>query len=156
MKLDRTVIRIRPFEPSDAATVSHIVRTTMRASNAADYPIERLQLLIDYFSPEKVHQLNRDRACLVAELHDAVVGTAALEASELVTFFVLPEHQSRGVGAALLARLEAEALARGWTQLTVHASLTGAGFYERRGYQRTGQVVDGTAGPQISMEKRLS
>jgi GNAT superfamily N-acetyltransferase len=149
------MIQIRPFAPADAPAVSQIVRTTMQVSNTADYPIERLQPLIDYFSPEKIIQLNRERSCLVAEDQGALVVTAALEGDEVVTFFILPSHQGRGIGAALLAELEAIARAQGLVQLSVHASLTGAGFYRRHGYRETGHVLDGTAGPQVGMLKPL-
>jgi hypothetical protein len=35
------------------------------------------------------------------------------------------------------------------------ASLTGVEFYAKRGYRRTGVDIEGTAGTQIGMEKRL-
>ncbi len=44
--------KIRPYHSSDAGALSRLIRTTMRISNSADYPMERLQPLIDYFSPE--------------------------------------------------------------------------------------------------------
>lgn len=145
---------IRPYQASDAQPVSRIIRTTMQRSNAADYPADRLQLLIDYFSPEKVQQINQDRICLVAEVDGEVIATAAVEADELVTFFVQPEHQSKGIGTALLLELERIAVTRGLGNLRVAASLTGAPFYERHGYRRN-EVRDGTAGPQIWMEKQI-
>jgi GNAT superfamily N-acetyltransferase len=148
--------QIRRYRSSDAEAVSAIIRTTMRESNTADYPAERLQPLIDYFSPQKVEQLSHERICLVAEEGGALIATAALDGDELVTFFVLPRLQGRGVGAALLAELETIARRSGLQLLRVDASLTGAAFYERNGYRRTGAILDGTAGPQISMQKRLS
>ncbi len=86
-------MRIRPYESTDAEAVSRLIRTTMRISNSADYPMDRLQPLIDYFSPEKVDQLSRERVCLVAEDGGEIVGTGGLEEDELVTFFVDPRRQ---------------------------------------------------------------
>jgi GNAT superfamily N-acetyltransferase len=149
------MVQIRLYEPSDAEAVSNVIRTTMRISNVADYPIERLQPLIDYFSPPKVEQLSHERDCLVAEEDGEIIGTAALEGDELVTFFVDPEHQGRGVGSALLKEIEAIALRHGRHELKVDASLAGTVFYERHGYERTGRILDGTAGPQISMRKPM-
>ena len=51
----------------------------MRISNSADYPLKRLKPVIEYFSPEKITQLNLDRFCVVAETDAQIVGTAALE-----------------------------------------------------------------------------
>ncbi|HEX8394093.1 MAG TPA: GNAT family N-acetyltransferase [Longimicrobium sp.] len=149
------MVQIRPYRSSDAQAVSEVIRTTMRVSNAADYPMEQLEPLIDYFSPEKVEQINRDRTCLVAEEDGQVIGTAALENDELVTFFIVPKYQGRRVGTALLERLESIAREQGVAQLKVGSSLTGAAFYERHGYQRTAGVVEGTAGPQILMRKLI-
>lgn len=148
-------VRIRPYQTDDAGAVSTIIRTTMRVSNSADYAPERLQPLIDYFSPAKVAQINETRTCLVAEVDGVLVATAGLEEGELVTFFVLPEWQGRGIGGALLSELESAARAQGIAELKVDASVTGAAFYARHGYQRTGEILDGTAGPQVSMRKRV-
>ncbi|HRJ44567.1 MAG TPA: GNAT family N-acetyltransferase, partial [Caldilineaceae bacterium] len=118
-------------------------------------PLEQLQPLIDYFSPAKVEQINRTRTCLVAEANGQLVATAGLEEDEVVTFFVLPEQQGRGIGSALLQQLEAYGRAQGIAELKLHASLTGAPFYARRGFQPTGDILNGTAGPQVSMRKQL-
>jgi GNAT superfamily N-acetyltransferase len=84
-----------------------------------------------------------------------VVGTAALEDAEIATFFVLPDHQGGGIGRRLIQALEQHARAQGLARLTVDSSLTGAAFYARMGYRRTGVEREGTAGPQIGMRKDL-
>lgn len=148
-------MKIRAFAPHDADAVSALIRHTMATSNAADYPLERLQPLMDYFSPEKVLRLSEERICLVAEVDHRVIGTVALDAEELCTFFIHPDFQGQGIGSALLAAIEQRAIDVGIAQIHTDASLTGAPFYARRGYQRTGSVVDGTAGPQVGMVKTL-
>jgi GNAT superfamily N-acetyltransferase len=146
---------LRPFEPDDAAAVSALIAVTMRRSNARDYPIERLEALIGYFTPEKLRRLATERECLVALEADRIVGTGACADGELLTFFVHPDHQGRGVGARLLARLEASARVAGATEMRVEASLTGTAFYEGRGYRRTGELVDAVAGVHVALVKRL-
>jgi putative acetyltransferase len=146
-------VMLRRFEPRDAEAVSALIGTTMRRSNSRDYPAEVLRPLIDYFAPAKLIQLAGERHCLVAEEGGRVIGTAARDGAELVTFFVHADAQGRGVGTRLLGALEDEARAAGVARLTVEASVTGAPFYEQRGYRRTGRTVDGTAGVQIAMEK---
>ena len=147
---------IRPFRPSDADAVSSVVRTTMRVSNAADYPIDQLTPLIQYFSPEKVAALATERICLVAESDGQVVATAALDGCELVTFFVLPTYQGQRIGASLLEALEAIAPTVGCRRLLVHASRTGVAFYERHGYLRTGTVRNPSVNEQIELAKDLA
>jgi GNAT superfamily N-acetyltransferase len=146
---------LRPFRPDDAAAVSALIATTMQVSNAADYPAELIHALIAYFTPEKVTALAGERDCLVASVRADIIGTAARDVDELVTFFVHPDWQGRGVGAALLAELERSALRAGLKRLRVEASVTGAGFYERQGYQRTGPMIERTAGAQVPMSKDL-
>ncbi len=51
------MLEIRPYQSSDAAAVSQVIATTMRRSNTADYPIERLQAVIDHFTAEKLDEL---------------------------------------------------------------------------------------------------
>jgi GNAT superfamily N-acetyltransferase len=153
--MQTSLIAIRTFEPRDAEAVSALIRRTMRESNSRDYPLDRLQPLIDYFSPEKVLRLSQERVCLVAETDRQLIGTAALDGSQLATFFVLPKYQGQGIGAQLLAAIEGQARTLGIARLTVDASITGAAFYARMGYLRSGTERAGTAGVQISMEKQL-
>jgi putative acetyltransferase len=149
------MVVIREFAPPDGEAVSALIRHTMRVSNSHDYPLARLQPLIDYFSPDKVRRLNQERLCLVAEVEEQLVGTIGLERTELVTFFVHPDYQGMGVGRQLLAAIEQRARALGISILMVDSSLTGAAFYARMGYERTGVEFEGTAGTQIGMQKRL-
>ncbi len=127
----------------------------MRISNSADYPMERLQPLIEYFSPEKVDALNQERVCFLAEDAGEIVGTGALEGEELVTFFVSPERQGSGIGSAVLSAVEKAASELGIQVLRVGASLAGAPFYQQRGYQPTGETLEGTAGAHVAMRKVL-
>jgi GNAT superfamily N-acetyltransferase len=147
---------VRPFGPADASAVSAVIATTMRQSNIRDYPANRLEALIAYFTPEKLRALAQERDCFVAVADGGVIGTAAREGCELATFFVLPEWQGRGVGTQLLECLEENARRQGIKQLRVDSSLTGAGFYEHQGYRRTGGTLAGTAGPQITLTKDIT
>ncbi|MES2359344.1 MAG: GNAT family N-acetyltransferase [Gemmatimonadota bacterium] len=147
---------VRSFEPADAVAVSSLIAATMRTSNAGDYPADRLEALIAYFTPGKLRLLAQERDCLVAVCGGEVMATAAREGNELATFFVHPEWQRRGVGTRLLEQLERNARKSGVGELRVDASITGACFYERHGYQRTGASLAGTAGPQITLTKRIT
>lgn len=156
MRVEENGVKIREFEPEDAEAVSALIRRTMRVSNIGDYSLDRLQPLMDYFSPEKVLLLSEERHCLVAEVDGRVVGTLALEEAELCTFFIHPDYQTRGIGSQLLKAIEEVALALGIDTIRMDASLTGVDFYAKRGYRRTGVDIEGTAGRQVGMEKRLA
>lgn len=148
-------MKIRPYASGDAAAVSELIRTTMRISNSADYEPRRLQKHMDFFSPERIEALSEVRICLVAEENGRIVGTGGLEDDELVTFFVEPGRQGGGIGSALLDAIETIAIGRGVTILRVGATLAGAAFYERHGYQPTGETLEGMAGTHVAMIKRV-
>ena len=68
---------------------------------------------------------------------------------------VLPSHRGRGIGRAVLDELEREASARGLPMVKLSAQLPAAGFYDRAGYTRIGDIYDEVGIPHIAMEKRL-
>lgn len=146
---------IRLFREADKVAVSELIRITIETSNVADYPLDRLRPLINYFTPAEVAELNQERHCLVAEQVGRIIGTAAVEGDHIVTFFVHPGHQRRGAGTALLHAIEVAAQQLDLQRLLAEASLTGTSFYERHGYCRTGKVLDGPAGAQIAVEKAI-
>jgi len=63
--------------------------------------------------------------------------------------------RGRRVGAALLQRLEARALERGFAGIELHAQEHARGFYERAGYRTVGETYEEAGIPHISMERRL-
>ena len=127
----------------------------MTISNNKDYPLQVLDPLRDYFSPEKVTALATERICLVAEVKGSVVGTVSLDKGEVATMFVSPEYQGQGIGTSLFNSLEQFALREGHTELRVPSSLTGEKFYQSMGFQELERVETETAGQQIRMQKPL-
>lgn len=68
---------------------------------------------------------------------------------------VLASRRGRGLGAAVLAALEAEGAARGVREFRLSAQLSARGFYDRLGYTAVGDVYDEVGIPHIAMRKRL-
>ncbi len=68
---------------------------------------------------------------------------------------VLCEWRGRGVGSALLDRLQRSALDSGLQRVYVHARLEVAGFYSRAGFQAVGQPFAAADIPHIEMLKVL-
>lgn len=82
--------------------------------------------------------------------------------AEVRAVYVHPEVHGRGVGAAVLARLEAEAGRRGLDELVCWSSLNANGFYDRAGYRRVAERTirkesDGrtVAFPVVEMRKSV-
>src|SRR5437764_15485528 len=126
---------IRDAMPDDAAAISMLVRRTVQISNRRDYPGEAVALIVTNFAADKVAGRMRERDTFVALAGADIVGTIALGGDRLRTLFVSPELQRSGVGARLVAHLEAHARHGGVAELKLSSSLTARGFYERLGYR---------------------
>ncbi len=71
-----------------------------------------------------------------------LVGVALLtRAGKLQLCYLLPEALHRGIGAAMLTQIEAQALQWGIKSLQMHSTATAAAFCERQGFIRSGQVT---------------
>jgi putative acetyltransferase len=77
---------------------------------------------------------------------------------EIDCFYVHHAHQHRGIGAALMARVEREALARGNRRLGADVSITAEPFFRRMGFRvvrRQIKLYRNRAFKQAVMEKPL-
>ena len=126
---------IRAAGPDDAVAISALVQHTVRTSNGKDYPAEAIELIVANFAADKVGQRMAERDVFVCQQGDRVVGTIALGGDRLRSLFVDPELQQAGIGALLVAHLEAHARKVGVRELSLSSSLTARGFYERLGYR---------------------
>ena len=110
-------IELRPARPAELDVIAGLLR-------AADLPVEDLNVaMLDAF--------------VVAVEGGACVGVVGLEihgSSVLLrSLAVEPRYRSRGLGARLVAAIEAEARARGVAALYL-LTTTAAAFFERAGY----------------------
>ena len=93
--------------------------------------------------------LARDAAGWVAEVAGQVVGFAMGDGAtgEVTVVAVHPDHEGRGLGGALLARVEDWLFARGHARLWLLASpdpgVRATGFYARRGWRAAGEERGG-------------
>ncbi len=88
----------------------------------------------------------------VAQVPDgSVVGVATLQpiddAAEIVGVAVLPEHRRRGIGAALIGLLVAEASELGVVTVLLSASPDGLALYESLGFTVVGTLVTAPPDP---------
>jgi len=88
-----------------------------------------------------------------------VVGVAAASGDAVDLLWVHPHHQGRGIGTALLGRLEAEMRAGGHRtgrRCCFTENLRAMRFYQGRGWTAAGEGVnEETGAPETRMEKCL-
>ncbi|MBM3587607.1 MAG: GNAT family N-acetyltransferase [Alphaproteobacteria bacterium] len=112
------------------------------------------------------------KAIWVAWADGVLVGTVTLDLAmppnqphraEVGKLLVHPEAQRRGVGHALMAALETEAMQRGWRLLTIDTRADDAGeaLYRSLGFQEAGRIpgfalnADGSAAATIFFYKQI-
>lgn len=146
---------IRPAHPDDAESISRVILSALRETNARDYPETVIARVEQGFSPAAVSSLLIRRLVFVAVDHDGVIGTASLDDGVVRTVFVDPRCQGCGVGRALMAEVERAALDRHVAVLAVPSSVTAEPFYAKLGFS---PVRDSHHGEErtIVMERPLS
>ncbi|HVI94631.1 MAG TPA: GNAT family N-acetyltransferase [Anaeromyxobacter sp.] len=132
----RARLTLRLARPTDAAAVARVMRAAIRALAATHY--SPAQLAAWSSLPALYHRwamtVGGERY-VVAEQAGRVVGYAATRRAELTALFVAPRASRSGVGAALLARVEREAIARRVTALRTDAARSAWAFYAAQGFR---------------------
>lgn len=97
---------------------------------------------------------------LVAIEDDRVLGTCRLlvrgPVGLLGRMAVEAEHRRRGIGAALLAAVNAAAAAEGVERIRLNAQLSARSVYERAGYEPEGWEFLDQGIEHVTMERRLA
>jgi N-acetylglutamate synthase-like GNAT family acetyltransferase len=128
-------LTIRRTTPADVPAISDLIQRTVRRSNARDYGAEVAELIAADYTPEKFARKMAERDLFVCLSGGRIVGTIGLGGDKLRSLFVEPGLQQGGIGARLVAHLEAHARRAGVVELQLSSSLTARGFYERLGYR---------------------
>jgi predicted GNAT family N-acyltransferase len=107
-------------------------------------------------------ELERERSDyhLVCEENGELVGCLVLapqgnDEIKMRQVSVSPHARGQGVGRALTEFAEKFSRQQGFTRMTLHARSTAVPFYEKLGYERTGDEFEEVTIPHWSMQKRL-
>jgi putative acetyltransferase len=129
-------LSLRPYLPADAPLLREIFRDSIEELTADDYTVAQQEAWasvaddVTDFGKKLSVQLT-----LVATLEGSPVGFAALEGKDKISMlYVHSAAAGQGVGAMLIDALEKLAGSRGVPKLTVDASDSARGFFEKRGY----------------------
>ena len=132
---------IRRLEEKDAQAVAELIATTIRISNARDYPAELMEELVKTETPEHVLQRAAWTHFYVAEEEGNIIGCGAIgpywgkeDESSLFTIFVHPNYQGKGIGKRIVETLEQDEFALRARRIEIPASITGLPFYQKMGY----------------------
>lgn len=133
----RDSYKLTSAKAEHAEAIATVIRDAIERVNAKNYPPAEIRRLLQNFTKEKVAALLQQRQTLVAHIGDEVVGTGAVQGSELKSVFVVPDWHRSGIGSALVCALEEIAARNGIETVEVSSSLSATRFYTAMGYIET-------------------
>ena len=154
-------MEIRRYKRGEESEVWTVYFTATRESVARDYHSELIERWapLDHDIKEWVDRLAQKNP-FVAVVDDEIVGMAEMDAGGFIDYFyVHPSCQGRGIGKALLATLEAEAVKLRVSTIFADVSITARSFFLSQGFSVTeakSNVILGHAAPNFRMQKTLS
>ncbi len=134
-------MEIRRFCPQDAAELEQVVAKTLKISNSRDYSAECIEANIASHSAQTLLERAEEGHMYVACDGPRIVGCGTIAGywgsqteSVLLTIFVLPEYQGRGIGRQIIETLERDEYFLRSRRIEVPASITAVEFYRKLGY----------------------
>jgi len=154
-------ISIRPYNKGDESEISSVICETLRVSNAHDYPAAIIKENIESHSPGSIEERAKDAHFYVVRYRKKIIGCGGITGywgstteSYLMSIFVLPEYQGRGIGRQIVETLEKdEYFARAW-RTEVGSSITAVEFYRKLGYEFKNGITDPDEYHVVRLEKR--
>jgi GNAT superfamily N-acetyltransferase len=137
-------IDIRQATPEDAIAACALLRDSIQQGCVADHGgrPEVLQAWLGNKTTQNVLAWfsAASNYAVVADQEGKVVGMALLtQAGKLALCYVQPDTLRSGIGAALLAAVEAQARAWNIGKLYMHSPASASAFFERLGYINAGK-----------------
>jgi len=152
---------LRRAIPVDATTACSLVRSSIVELCGADHRGDEATIaswLANKTPDNFASWISSPRhVAIVAERAGSLVGFAFLNGAGIIALlYVAPESRFTGVTKAMLASLEEHAVALGIAELRLESTATALSFYERRGYSRAGETVQGFGATRAyPLSKRL-
>jgi putative acetyltransferase len=151
---------LRPYLPADLPRLAAIFRASIEELTAEDYNESQQAAWAALADADEFGKKLADDLTLVALLGGEVAGFASLRGQDHIDLlYVDPQATGQGVATSLCDALEKLAGARGAAKLSVDASDTARGFFEKRGYQPLNRKTVDCFGEWLgytAMEKRLA
>lgn len=152
-------MEIRRFTPADAQETAALIAHTLRTTNSRDYPPEYIEVNIASHGPDTLLARSEWAHMYLVCEEGRIVGCGGIAAfwgseteSVLLTIFVHPDMQGRGVGRRIIETLEADEYALRAGRIEIPGSITACEFYKHMGYRcKNGETPDDEG--LIRMEK---
>lgn len=130
------MLNIRKARREDCRIIAGVHAAAVGGIRTALYTPEEIRAWAVPKKPESYEESIVSKEFFVAEEGSVIVGFGVLnqKSAEVEAVYVSPGAGRRGIGLAVLRKLEERARANGISVLRLNASLNAVPFYERAGY----------------------
>jgi putative acetyltransferase len=145
-------LAMRPMLPTDVPLLAEIFRASIEELTMDDYSEAQQEVWASAADDEEAFGAKLSgELTLVATYGGAAVGFASLaDNARIDMLYVHPAAAGQGAGALLCDALEKLAAARGTRELTVDASDSARGFFEKRGFKGQSRNTVSLAGEWLA------
>jgi len=151
---------IRLFRKEDANETANLIAETLRISNSRDYTKEYIEANVASHTAEVLIERAESGHMYVVCDGTKIVGCGAiagywgsLTESILLTIFVLPDYQGKGIGRKIIETLEKDEIFLRAKRIEIPASITAVGFYRKLGYDYKNGIQTPDDEQTIRLEK---
>ena len=134
-------MEIRLFKPEDAIETAQVIAETLRTSNSKDYTQKYIEDNVASHSADVLIERAKEGHMYVVCDKARIVGCGTIAGywgstteSILLTIFVLPEYQGKGIGKQIIHTLEQDEFFLRAKRIEIPASITAVEFYRKMGY----------------------
>ncbi len=131
------MIRIRLAKDTDYAAIARMHRSTIRVVNAKDYPTKTIRAWSGMAKASRLRSSASRAKRWVATNNGQIVGFCDhyLNTCSVRALYVHKSYQGKGVGAKLLATVEASLKRSGCKIMKIESTITARPFYASQGYK---------------------
>lgn len=146
-----------------APALSNIITRNLLEINSNDYPLEEMRKLALDFTAEKIDQFSKIRKIFVAIKGDTPIGVSCAAKDiygddydyVILTVFILPELQGKGIGAKLIKKCEEYIRSVNGRKISIPSSITSHKFYNKLGYDYLNSDMSPNKKGHIMMVKTM-
>ena len=133
-------MEIRLFKREDATETAQVIAETLKKSNNKDYCAKYIDDNIASHSADVLIERAKEGHMYVVCDKTRIIGCGAIAGywgstteSILLTIFVLPEYQRKGIGKQIIRTLEQDEYFLRANRIEIPASITAVEFYRKNG-----------------------
>ena len=142
-------MEIRLFKQEDAVETAQVIAETLRTSNSKDYSQKYIEDNISSHAADVLIERAKEGHMYVVCDKSRIVGCGAIAGywgstteSILLTIFVLPEYQGKGIGKQIIHTLENDEFFLRAKRIEIPASITAVKFYRKMGYDYKNGITE--------------